>query len=43
MARDLLILAAMSIVFGVIVWTVLGNPQKRSPQTNSLVMDTSIP
>ena len=32
MVRDLLIFAAAAIVLGIIVWSVLGNPQKRSLQ-----------
>jgi hypothetical protein len=41
MMRDLWILAAVSITVGVIVWIVLGNPQKRSLQRSSLRMETS--
>jgi hypothetical protein len=41
MVRDLLILAAASVVFGVIVWNVLGSPQKRSLQRSSLPVETS--
>jgi len=32
MVRDLLIIAAAAIVLGMIFWSVLGNPQKRSLQ-----------
>src|SRR3954447_25191964 len=39
--RDLLILAAASIVLGVIVWSVLGHPQGRSLQGSYLRMETS--
>jgi hypothetical protein len=41
MARDLLTLATASIVLGVIVWNVLGPPQKRSLQRTSLPAETS--
>ena len=41
MVRDLLILAAATIVLGVIVWSVLGNPPKRSLQKSSLPLETS--
>jgi hypothetical protein len=41
MVRDLWILAAVSITVGVIVWIVLGNPQKRSLQRSSLRMEIS--
>jgi hypothetical protein len=41
MVRDLWILAAVSIAVGVIVWIVLGNPQKRSVQRASLRMEIS--
>jgi hypothetical protein len=41
MVRDLLTLAAASIVLGVIVWTVLGSPPERFLQKSSLRMETS--
>jgi hypothetical protein len=41
MVRDLLILAAASIVIGVIVWSVLGNSPQGSVQGSSLRMETS--
>ena len=41
MARDLLTLAALLIVFGVIIWSVLGNSQKVSSQGSSLRAETS--
>ena len=40
MARDLLTLAALSIVFGVIVW-IIPAPQKNLRQKSSLRMETS--
>jgi hypothetical protein len=42
MVRDLLILAAAAIVLGVIVWSVVGNPQKRSWQGSSLQVEKSL-
>jgi hypothetical protein len=42
MVRDLWTLAAVSIAFGVIVWIVIGHPQKSSlRQESSLRMETS--
>ena len=41
MVRDLLILAAASIVLGVIVWSVLGHQQRTSLQGSYLRMETS--
>jgi hypothetical protein len=41
MIRDLLTLAAASIMVGAIVWSVFGNPQKRSSQGSSLRIKTS--
>jgi hypothetical protein len=41
MARDLLTLAALSIMFGVIVWIILGSPQKNRRQKSWLRMETS--
>jgi hypothetical protein len=41
MARDLLTLAALSIMFGVIVWIILGSPQKNLRQKSWLRMETS--
>jgi hypothetical protein len=41
MVRDLLVLAAASIVLGVIVWSVLGHQQRTSLQGSYLRMETS--
>jgi len=41
MVRDLLIIAAAAIVLGMTVWSVLGNPQKRSLQKNLVRLETS--
>ena len=41
MVRDLLVLAAASIVLGVIVWSVLGHQQRTSLQGSYLRRETS--
>ncbi|MEH2562097.1 hypothetical protein [Bradyrhizobium sp. AZCC 2289] len=41
MVRDLFTIAAASVLFGVIVWFVLGDAQKRPLQRSTLQMETS--